>query len=531
MRTCCLHNTPRWPVAAWLLALLALGACQGPRALGQGAPLPTLAPTAARLATAAPATPLAAIPATVTPTPAATDEANPATATLALSQTATRTPRPAASPTSTPRPTLTPTAAPLIWPTIAATIPVSGTVDDNNMPIPTPVPAFELPDGVVNILLLGSDLPFDKGTPNTDTIIIASINTREQTAALLSLPRDMYVYIPGGRMGQINTVLHRENYPTGGMGRLKDAILYNFGIPIHYYVQVDFAGFISLVDAIGGVEVPVTCGLTDWRLKAPGLDITVEENYERFTLPAGVHHMDGDLALWYARSRVTTSDFDRSRRQQQILGALLQQGVELGLVREVPRLYTTYRESVRTDLDIGRILQLAAIAPAVRRNGIEHLNLIVGVDLKTYELAQFQHTVFLIDWANAESTFRRLLVEDGLNRSSRTPITVELRDGSGAPDMAALVADNLAWYGFVPVIGPTPDEPVARTAVTYYGANLKGSYDWLLRWPLDYRSEIRLEEPGPDRPFSYQVTIGPDHNPCRRHQNNPLRESIGADDS
>jgi LCP family protein required for cell wall assembly len=410
---------------------------------------------------------------------------------------------------------------------MVASPPPEGSVDRHNLPLPTPVPTFELPDGTVNLLLLGSDQPLRQGTSNTDTIIIASINTEEKTASLLSLPRDMYVYIPGvEEMGQINTILQRENYPTGGIGRLKDAILYNFGVPIHYTAQVDFAGFKSAVDIIGGVEVAVTCELRDWRLKSPELNVNVEENWEQYTLPAGVHMMDGDLALWYARSRYTTSDFDRNRRQQQLIQALLDQGIRLGLVTEVPRLWTTYRDNVHTDLDIGRILQLAAAAPAIQENGIQHLNLSVGADLQTFELEQYQHTVFLTDWEQAQDTFRRLFVISSLNRASRTPIMVEVVNRSGVPDMAALAADNLRWYGFVPLIAEGPESTIPNTELTFFGQNFKGSYDWLVRWPLGYRGEIRLDPEESSGEVSYRVVLGEDYNSCTRHQNIRVRENL-----
>ena len=149
------------------------------------------------------------------------------------------------------------------------------------------------------------------GDARTDTMIIVSINREAQTASMVSLPRDLYVYMPNRIMGRLNTAVN-----LGGVELLEQTILYNFGIPIHYHAQVDFDGFKQIVDLLGGVSMAVSCPLEEWRLLSPELDPTLEENWGRFKLEAGMHQMDGDLALWYARSRLTTTDFDRGRRQQ-----------------------------------------------------------------------------------------------------------------------------------------------------------------------------------------------------------------------
>ena len=134
----------------------------------------------------------------------------------------------------------------------------------------------------------------------------------------------------------------------------------------HYHAQVDFDGFKQIVDLLGGVSMAVSCPLEDWRLLSPELDPTLEENWGRFKLEAGMHQMDGDLALWYARSRLTTTDFDRGRRQQQLLQAMLNQSVDLGLVARAPELWSTFNEVVETNMDIGRCLLYTSPSPRDR---------------------------------------------------------------------------------------------------------------------------------------------------------------------
>jgi polyisoprenyl-teichoic acid--peptidoglycan teichoic acid transferase len=418
---------------------------------------------------------------------------------------------PAETPTRRVSPTPTPTAAPPSLATIPGyAIPVlqddaPEEVEDILEQLPTPVPRFELPDHITNVVLLGTD----QGGTNTDAIILVSVNANTKTATMVSIPRDMYVYIPElTRMARINTAY------AGGFERLAQTILYNFGVNVHYFVQVDFAGFKQGIDLMDGVDVAVSCALRDWRLISPDLDPEVEENWEQFTLPMGVVRMDGDLALWYVRSRRTTSDFDRGRRQQQILRSMLNQGVDVGLLARLPDLWNAYRDSFRTNMDIGRMLQLASLAPAVRENGVQHLY-IVGEQVRSYTVPSSGAQVQLPNWDRMQDTFRRLTLPPALNRATRPPILVEVINASGNPDMAILAADNLKWYGFEPVIGDTQVDDQAETSIQYFGENLKGSFDWLLSWVFDRNaSDVTLVSDVPYE-YHYRVVLGSGYRPCR----------------
>jgi polyisoprenyl-teichoic acid--peptidoglycan teichoic acid transferase len=458
----------------------------------------------------------------------------------AVSPTLTHTPTPDHSPTPGPSPTpsatlratqtetavptASPTSLPQTEPTLDPTIAV-GTLREGeptpSTPIPTAVPTFEVPRGITNILLLGSDNPIgDEISGRTDTMIIVSINPAGPTASMISLPRDLYVYVPGYTMNRINTVLARGDtigYEGGGIGLLKQTILYNFGVPIHYYAQVDFQGFQDIVDAIGGVTLAVSCERSDWRLISPELDPFDEENWEVYTLPVGIHKMDGDLALWYARSRLLDplSDWSRNRRQQQLLRAMFNQGVDLNLVAEFPTLWNTYKNSVETDLDIGRMLQLASLAPAVRQNGIQ--NLYLAGKTESW-VTPGGGAVQLPVWEGQgmmRDTFRRLFRPPDLSRANRAPIYVEVINATDRPEMGLLAADNLAWYGFVPIIGPAEPQEGSTTTLSYYKPNFKESYDWLISWIFNVpRGSIELASDS-EYTYDYRVVIGEDYNPCR----------------
>lgn len=457
-------------------------------------------------------------PATATPeleTPAGQDAPAPALDTPAPAlDTPAAPPEPTALPTQTPLPTPSPTSRPQEDPTPAVV--GAGTLDEGVptpvTPIPTPVPVFELPDEITNILLIGKDSGADGSeSARTDTMIIVSINRETGTASMVSLPRDLLVYLPTRTMSRLNTA-----YVLGGVDLLKQAILYNFGIPIHYYAQVDFDGFKQAVDIIGGVDLIVSCPLTDWRLISPELDPTLEENWERFTLEAGLHHLDGDAALWFARSRLSTSDFDRGRRQQQLLRALLSQSVNLDLVSRAPELWSAYSEVVETDMDVGRILQLATMAPTVNENGIQ--NLYLAGKTQAWTVPESGAQVQLPVWEGEnmmKDTFRRLFLPPALNRADHAPITVEIINATEYPAQAWLAADNLAWYGFVPIIGEPLAEIRQQTEITYNADNFKGSYDWLLSWVMDSSAANIQLAPDENYPYNYRVVLGQDYNPCR----------------
>jgi LCP family protein required for cell wall assembly len=422
-----------------------------------------------------------------------------------------RTPQPPA--TSTPRPTVTPTSRPQTDPTraVVGTGSLSEGIPTPASPIPSPVPTFEVPEGTTNILLLGSDVDSgDETDGRTDTMIIVSVNSERGTASMISLPRDLYVYHPTRTMGRLNTA-----EVLGGPELLEQTILYNFGIPINYYAQVNFNGFKQVVDTLGGLEVAVSCQLRDWRLKSPELDPSVEDNWEMYTLTPGIYQMDGNLALWYARSRLTTSDFDRGRRQQQLLRAMLDQGVNLGLVSQAPALWSTFQDVVNTDMDIGRILQLASLAPAISENGVQ--NLYLQGKTESWTVPDSGAQVQLPVWEGANKmgeTFQRLFLPPALNRADRAPIVVEVVNGTSNPDLARLAADNLAWYGFVPVIDDSYTGAQATTVAEYYGPNFKGSYNWLMSWIAGNREAETVLMDDPEYPYDYRLILGEDYDPC-----------------
>jgi hypothetical protein len=193
---------------------------------------------------------------------------------------------------------------------------------------------------------------------------------------------------------------------------------------------------------------------------------------------------------------------------------MLNQAVDLNLLAEAPSLWNTYRETVRTDLDIGRMFQLGAFAPAVRTNGIQHLY-IVGNQLEPFIVPESGAQVQRPVWENMQNTFQRLFLPPALNRAARPPITVEVVNGTDNPDLPILAADNLAWYGFESVISLEKIDEQSSTTIEYYGQNLKGSFDWLLSWILDKEVEDVELVSDEASDFNYRIVLGDDYDPCR----------------
>ncbi len=242
---------------------------------------------------------------------------------------------------------------------------------------PLPVDAY----GHTNILLLGQGDESHDGVDLTDTIMIASIDpTKTKSAVMLSLPRDLY-FLETENMGagRINSLyrdykikLEREGFSVeeasqAAMRELANEIGIATGIEIHHIVKVDFIGFVQVVDAIGGVDVFLPEALED--PEYPGPNYT----YETFSLPAGAQHLDGDTALKYARSRHSTSDFDRSRRQQEIIQAIGDKMKAENLLTrpgQIAELLDILSEHVETDLQLRDMVTLAGAGKELDRSKI-----------------------------------------------------------------------------------------------------------------------------------------------------------------
>jgi LCP family protein required for cell wall assembly len=225
----------------------------------------------------------------------------------------------------------------------------------------------------VNILLLGVDKREGEHGPwRTDTMILGTVDPQSKTAGMLSIPRDLWVPIPGSgesRINSANFIGDRDKYPGGGPALAMKTVEYNLGVPVHYYVLVDFDGFEKIIDTIGGIDVNVERTLHDEMYPDPSPD---DPNRVRtIHFETGLQHMDGKAALEYARSRLSTSDFDRSHRQMQIILAVREKALRLNLIPRVPELMVTMADIVQTDLQPGNIITLARLGGEIEGENLQ----------------------------------------------------------------------------------------------------------------------------------------------------------------
>ena len=418
------------------------------------------------------------------------------------------------APTTTLTPSATPTAKrkgePTLW------LPFTP-VATQLTPIPTPAARYQFDKGVVNILLTGSDIgrqDIEVGRGyQTDSIIIASVNKDEGYVTLLSIPRDLYVYLPGAGMGRINTadLVGKPFFPGGGPAYLEQTILYNLGIPIDYYARINFDGFKDIVNTLGGIDVPVTCAIQDWRLKSPDLDPQVEDNWYLFTQETGLIHMDGELALWYARSRKNNTDFDRSRRQMQVLRAIYHTGKSLDILPQVPALFQQFQAVVQSDMGIGDVLQFVPIAAKMDAGRIRSFSVNSAHTTSWTTPGEPSQNVLLprpdaLGW----------LFDDafGPPDEAETPTLVEVWNGTANADWLALATDNLRARGYSGVAGAADRQDYPSQVL----------YDFTNGEDTETRSRLQklfgvnnanvIARPDTSGPYPYRIVLGADWNSC-----------------
>jgi len=324
---------------------------------------------------------------------------------------------------------------------------------------------------VVTILLLGSDQRPDWEDWHTDAVQYVVIHPEVPSAAILSIPRDLYVYIPGLWMSRINFAhMYGEvhEYDGGGPGLLNQTLLHNLGISADYYVKIDFDGLINLVDAMGGIDVPVHCRLEDF------WPYTNEDGeYYRISLEPGVHHMDGELALWYSRSRTTTSVFSRDRRQQQVLEAIWRGAKQMSLVDAAASFYEQTTHLVETNLGLGNILSLAMTASQLEPTNIKRRN--IGWSQVVPYTTQYGGGVYLPIWPEIEPVVADVLAPPATNRAGQDAVRVEVWNGTERADWDLLAADRLSRHGFTPLVREPDRRDYAETQIVTFDSNLKGS--------------------------------------------------------
>ena len=347
-------------------------------------------------------------------------------------------------------------------------------------------------------------------------MVIAILRPKEGQVSLISIPRDLWVSIPGWENNRINTAYQHgisSGYPGGGPGLLKDTIQYNLGIRIDHTAMVDFDGFRKIVDTLGGVDVPVSCPYTDWHLIDPSYNPEIEANWFLYTVNPGIIHMDGDLALWYARSRQKSSDFDRGRRQQEVLRSIFTQALQAGTLTRLPELHNNLKDSVETDLGLGDLLQLSLYAPKM-----------TNADIRSYYI----RPPYVSSWITSSGAYvlspnqdlLSQLLTEALSPSTRTvqrqTVIIEVMNGTSIPGYETLASNRLNYAGYETRIVPSDRQDYAYSVLIDRSAAQDRSVSSSILNVMGMLPGSLIPSPQANTTAQYLLILGYDYQPCFR---------------
>lgn len=318
----------------------------------------------------------------------------------------------------------------------------------------------------INILLLGMGGKNHQGGYLTDTIILASLQPSAKKAAMLSIPRDTTIPmedIGWRKINNINAFAEAKNPGSGGMA-VSQAISDVLDIPIDYYVRIDFAGFVKIIDELGGIEINVENTINDYSYPVMGMEKAepYESRFKRLYIEKGIQKMDGDLALEYSRSRHTPgvegSDFGRGRRQQIVLQAIKEKMLSTNFLFQPNKIMNIINEAqahFSANLKIWEIIKLWDMFKDVKESDISNKALDNSangllVDMinedgayilvpRSGDFAEIQYMVSNI-FSNAPIRTKEVV----LNENS----SVEVRNGTWINGLASKVALDIEKYGF-----------------------------------------------------------------------------------
>lgn len=418
------------------------------------------------------------------------------------------TPSPASLTSTPPSPSLTPTFSFGTWPPPDYGNP--GHAQETAIPPAAP------PLGgreTVNFLLIGSDrraVSF-----RTDTLVVVSIRPRDQSVSMISIPRDLYVYIPGWKMQRINTAYQRgemARYPGGGAQLLKDTVAYNLGIHIDHIAMVEFNGFRQIVDTLGGIDVPLVCTFTDWHIINPAISDQYESNWALYSIGPGVVHMDGDLALWYARSRKRSNDFDRGRRQQEVLRAIFNQGIRFNVIPKLPSLYSQLSHTAITDLSLNNLIELAPLAYNL---SLPHIrSYYINKSYVTAWRTPGGASVLLPNQNAIQQLVAEAMAPPDLNETINWSSTIEIWNGTQRIDLDALAAERLHYIGYDTILSPENHQVYAQTLLINFTPDQDPHRSARLLSSLGISPSNLISSPNPESPSAYRLILGTDYNPC-----------------
>lgn len=319
-------------------------------------------------------------------------------------------------------------------------------------------------DGRVNVLLLGAGGSGHEGADLTDTMILASIDPINKKAALLSIPRDLWVKLPNNFIAsqhKINAAYESGKYAAlgvqsesndndqaiqAGFDAVDSVIEDVLGVPVHYNVLVNFRAFEQAIDTVGGVSVNVPEDLVD-------SNMAWENNNNPILARAGLQTMQGERALMYVRSRYSSSDFARAERQRAVMVALKDKIFTAGTLSnpsKISDLISTFGDNVVSDISVGDAARMAEIMRDIPNDSIqsvgltdESVRLLETTQINNLSAVQPVAGLFVYDDIHA---FARNVLKDGFIEKENANIGVF--NGTITPGLAGARAKDLQSFGY-----------------------------------------------------------------------------------
>lgn len=364
-------------------------------------------------------------------------------------------------------------------------------------------------DGRVNVLLFGKGGPGHEGPDLTDTLIVASIDPVAKTTTLVSIPRDLWVTVPGAGSSKINSVYANAKYRSlnatpkdtakaerTGIEATQQVVSQVLGIPIHYYGMIDFKAFQQAIDTVGGITVNVPEDLVD-------RTVAWENNGNPVLAKKGMQTFNGKQALLYVRSRhgSTRGDFDRTERQRLVIGALAQKVLSAGTYTnpvKISQLMSAFGDHVSTDFSVSNALRVMQIGKGMDMSKMQSIGLadppnnFVTTDNMNGQ-SVVRPSAGYGDYSQIQNYIRNTLKDPYLAKENAV---LAVLNGTGTPGLATSKADQLKSYGYnVTTVADAPTQDYTRTTLIDLTGGKKPFTKNYLEKRLGVKAVAKLPDP------------------------------------
>lgn len=352
--------------------------------------------------------------------------------------------------------------------------------------------ALQNQNGRVNILLAANsaDDPGHNGANLTDSVMVLSLNTKNNTALILSIPRDLWVDIPGVGHAKINSA-----YPNGGMDLLQEVVQDNLGLTIDYQALVNYGAFRDLVNAVGGITITIKS--SDRRgIYDPSLDYTTRNCCALAKYPNGAATLNGHQALDLARARgdaygsygYEQSDFTRTMYQREMMVAVKDKAVQPSVIAnpfKVSSLIDAVGNNVKTNLQLNEIETLYTYMKKVDDSKIDsyNINSLKGKDstmLANYTSPDGQSALIpaagLDDFGDIQKQIQKIFTADPVTKEGATTVVL---NGTETPGLALGQENKLIGKGMTIAIGDAPSTQATNTIIDNSGGDKPNTLAYL----------------------------------------------------